>query len=409
MKDTANMTALSQYMYRAATSRKLSLKEAVAQLKNDANIRTTKDILMRFSGLAPEEESNLQSFVCRALAETSSDLSRDSIRRKVSIWINDNGAISKAAAIQLSFAFKLSYDKADEFLKFICSEGFHWRDPEDIIFGYSLLNGLSYQEACALKSRMSELGLIAASKQQDNGDDVMLTNQIQDTAKRLSSEEELRDFLQSESGNLGTMHNTAYSIFVKYMDILQNPEVDPMYEEGLFSEEKNSSDFWNALCSPDAYSIREILMVYLHNSHIPHETRPRKGSKADTDSKNALILSAMQKNIRAYWPDEITLSKMKSRLIDVSRKVLILLFVAVDGYEETEYDDFEDELTPEEQFEDMYQRLNNMLHSCGFSPLDSRIPFDWMILFCMCSGSKDFIDSRIERFLKGVFIDQPKA
>jgi len=131
--------------------------------------------------------------------------------------------------------------------------------------------------------------------------------------------------------------------------------------------------------------------------------------KKEKDPKNALVLSAMQKNIRAYWPDESTLSKMKNRLTDVSRKVLILLFVAVDGYEDTEYDDFEEEMSNEEQFEDMYQRLNNMLNSCGFAPLDSRIPFDWMILFCICSGKKDFIDARIERFLKEVFIDVPDS
>ena len=51
MNDTANMTMLSQYMYRAATSRRLSLKGAIAQLKDHAHIRTTKDILMRYSGL----------------------------------------------------------------------------------------------------------------------------------------------------------------------------------------------------------------------------------------------------------------------------------------------------------------------------------------------------------------------
>ena len=143
------------------------------------------------------------------------------------------------------------------------------------------------------------------------------------------------------------------------------------------------------------------MTIYLHNSYIPRETRPRK----ETADKNTLILSAMQKNIRSYWPDEITLSKMKSRLVDISRKVLILLFVAVDGYEETEYDDFADDMTDEEQFEDMYERLNHMLNSCGFAPLDSRMPFDWMILFCICSGKKDFIDARIERFLKEVFSD----
>lgn len=405
MNDAANMTMLSQYMYRAATSRSLSLKGAIAQLKDNAHIRTTKDILMRYSGLAPECEEKLQAYVCDALLSTSSELSKDSLRRKVSIWIKDNGAISKSAAIQLAFAFHLTYEQADDFLKFACSEGFHWRDAEDIIFGYALINRLSYQEACALKERMNSLGLLSPSSSPLNVQNVVLTYQIKDKAMRLTSEDELKAFLEEEQSHFGAMHNTAYSIFSKYMDMLQNPEVDPLYLEGLDSEsecdERDGTDSWKALCQPDAYSIRDILAIYLHNSYIPRETRPRK----KTADKNTLILSAMQKNIRSYWPDEITLSKMKSRLVDISRKVLILLFVAVDGYEETEYDDFVDDMTDEEQFEDMYERLNHMLNSCGFAPLDSRMPFDWMILFCICSGKKDFIDARIERFLKEVFSD----
>ena len=409
MKDVSNMTSISQYMYRAATSRKLSLKGALSQLRNDAHIRTTKDILMKFSGLASGEEDKLQSFVCQALAATSSDLSKESLQRKVRVWINGNGAISKAAAIQLAFAFKLTYEQADEFLKFTCSEGFHWRDPEDIVFGYALLNALSYGDACSLKTRMRELGLLDVSDPQSGGNGVLLTNQIQSKAQSLSNEDELRFFLQTERHNLGSFHNTAYSIFSKYMDILQNPTVDPLFGEGLSSESghKNGqgSDSWNTLCNLEAYSIRDILTTYLHNSYIPREVRSQK----EKDPQNALLLSAMQKNIRAYWPDESTLSKMKNRLTDVSRKVLILLFVAVDGYEDAEYDEFEEEMSDEEQFEDMYQRLNNMLNSCGFAPIDSRIPFDWMILFCICSGKKDFIDARIERFLKEVFIDVPDS
>lgn len=405
MKDVANMTAMSRYMYRAATSRRLSLKGAIAQLQNDAHIRSTKDILMKYSGLASGEEDKLQAHVCQALAETSDELSRDSLRRKVSIWIKDNGAISKSAAIQLAFAFKLSFDEADELLKFTCTEGFHLRDPEDIVFSYALINGLTYKEACSLRSKISELGLLEPPTSPISGGEGLLTNQIQGRATSLASDEELISFLRAERDNLGTLHNTAYNIFVKYMDILQNPDVDPYYTDGLSTESSvdggRGSDSWNSLCQPDAYSIREILIEYLHNTHIPREVRSKKG----TDAKSALILSAMQKNIRSYWPDEMTLSKMKSRLVDVSRKVLILLFVAVDGYEATEYDDLEDELTPEEQFEDMYTRLNQMLNSCGFAPLDSRIPFDWMIMFCICSGNKDFVDVRIERFLKEVFPD----
>lgn len=404
MKDVSSMTAVSRYMYRAATSRKLSLKGAIAQLRDDAHLRSTKDILLKFSGLAPEEEGKLQSVVCQALAETTPDMNRDSISRKVRIWINSNGDVGKASAIQLAFAFHLSLEAADELLKLTTSEGFHWRDPEDIVFGYALIHGLSYAEAIALHAKVKGLGLMRPSPTDAMGS-VLLTHQIRRQAMDLANEEELIRFLTEEQSNLGQLHNTAYSIFIKYMDILQSPAVDPLLAYGMDSESSHDkgagSDAWNTLCEPDDYSVRDILTVYLHDAHIPRETRASKGASP----KDALILSAMQRNIRSYWPDEVTLSKMKSRSMDVTRKVLILLFVAVDGYEVTEYDEFEEELSEERQFEDMYERLNQMLNSCGFAPLDTRVPFDWMILFCMCSGSKDFLDARMERFLKEVFSD----
>ena len=105
MKNSADMTTLSRYMYRTATSKKLSLQNAVKLLQSTAYVRTTKDILMKFSRLDPAKESELQAYVLDALLKTSDAIGRDSLRRKVSIWIKEGGAIGKDAAIQLAFAF----------------------------------------------------------------------------------------------------------------------------------------------------------------------------------------------------------------------------------------------------------------------------------------------------------------
>ena len=94
---------------------------------------------------------------------------------------------------------------------------------------------------------------------------------------------------------------------------------------------------------------------------------------------------------------------MLNRKTDVSRKALILLFLATDGGmdEEAFYED-ED---AEEFFEDAYSRMNGMLANCGFAPLDPRCAFDWMVLYCMCVDAEDslLIDSRIHRFLEEIF------
>ena len=92
---------------------------------------------------------------------------------------------------------------------------------------------------------------------------------------------------------------------------------------------------------------------------------------------------------------------MRTRKADVTRKVMILLFLACDGGDSA-YGDLSEE-SPEDAFQDMFIRLDSMLIDCGFAPLDARSPFDWMVLYCMCSDDRLAIDDNVRRFLQSVF------
>lgn len=166
-------------------------------------------------------------------------------------------------------------------------------------------------------------------------------------------------------------------------------------------------------------SVREITDVYLYNKLIP---RVKKRTVKNNDTQ-ARVLSAIERDVQQNWPDETTLSKMLNRKMDISRKALILLFLATDGdtMNDVETDsvwtaDFarnEDldraELdarwqdSHEDGFEDLYMRMNAMLADCGFAQLDPRVPFDWMILYCMCADETMLIDSRVQQFLAELF------
>ena len=91
---------------------------------------------------------------------------------------------------------------------------------------------------------------------------------------------------------------------------------------------------------------------------------------------------------------------MKSRKTDVTRKVLILLFLATDAGPDF---DEEEEPTRDEVFQDLYQRLNDMLNLCGFSALDPRAPFDWLILYCICVPDMFDVDARMRAMFKTMF------
>lgn len=373
-KDTG--TEFTRLMYDTATSQSLTLAQAVEQLKRDAHPRTIGETLARYARI-PADNTNavLDFYLERLLSHSPSSTKRDTLRRKIQMWQNgDIQSISKQGAIQLCFALGLSPEESRQFLYRTCGEGFHWRDPEELVFLFALREKMTYPEALSLRDDLAGKKLLSPG----NKDASSLTGLVRQDAERISSAGELEDYLRQSQEQLGSFHNTAYSLFREYLNILCAPEI-------------------NDLLNPDKkISIREVTATYLHEALISRFKKAVKG-KAETT-----VLSALQRDIQQNWPDEIALSRMLHRRTDVTRKALVLLFLATDGA--AFHDDLDDGLLEEdEDFESRYTRLNATLCDCGFAPLDSRSPFDWMIIYCMCIEEAMFIDSQIEAFLSAIF------
>lgn len=375
---------LTQFMQRMATSQTLGLREALAHLREDAYVRPVRETLARYAKKAPDDIKALQSFLTDAIMRQSPEgAARSSVGRKVRMWMNDDmQAISKSSAIQVSFALGLSAEEANSFLQRACGEGFHSRDPEEIIFLFALKEGMTYPEALDLQKEMKKEDLLT---RETLGSEQELTAIVRKDVDALGCVEGLKDFLRENQGRLGSFHNTAYEIFKGYMKLLTAAEIHDGLKEA------------------DRMSVREVTKVYLHEQLVPRIQRAAK-KNAETE---ALVLSALQRDIQQSWPDETALSKMMNRKTDISRKALILLFLATDGGFGAEEE--EDEEEKEVVFEDAYSRMNGMLANCGFAPLDARCAFDWMILYCMCVDAEDtlLIDDRIHAFLEGIFQPQP--
>lgn len=163
--------------------------------------------------------------------------------------------------------------------------------------------------------------------------------------------------------NLGALHNTAYEYFQEYMEVLTKPpDSFPHLPER-------------------AYSVREIVQMYL---------KPPVGSS-----------SVLGKTLRAHWPDEKTLSQIANRRQDVPRKVLILLFLITDGAENSLY--VNDAAVSDDArvlFDDRYRRVNQMLDDCGYSQLDPRNVFDWLMLYCMYDHGELNGNERLQAVLR---------
>lgn len=368
------MTELTQKMYDSAIEMR-SAEQAVRLLRENGHFRTLADTLRAFSGC-----DNPKPMLAEGLMKYNPAANPDSVNKKIGNWMSGRtNTVSKADAFVLCRVLCLSLDQSDAFLKTITGEGIHWRDPEEIIWGYSIAQRLDAGQTQALLQQLAE-GKKRAKKEPAPGPG-SFTADVREKLQPLlyQSPEELIRFLSREGSHLGAFHNTAYQLFMGYMQLLETGGTEPQ----AGSEAKMSS--------------RDILETYLYRQLVPVVKRE--------DAKERGAFSAVQRSIRVNWPDEATISRMKKRELDVTRKVLILLFLATDGSESEfeELDEDEDILTRDEIFQNIYTRLNRMLQACGFQLLDPRSPFDWMVLYCICVDDLWDVDQRLKDMLRSAF------
>lgn len=394
------MTAVSRKIYEEATSGLLTVREAIDFLDREAKIRTLREKLEKFS-----HGKDLRTTLVNGLMQHHPNLSKDAIERRVRGWLNNkkNESVRKSDAIEICFILELSVEEADAFVALISEEGLHWRNPDEIAYIFALKQGMSYSEAQELDKQMAEI--LSEAKDLKTIPDNSFTPIIRSEITELHTKEELIDYLQQEALRFGKYHNNAYKLFMEMMDILEHPKLSEEEEKAeVFEEEK--------------LTIREILKEYLYEKNVLYAKEIARASKKNRSlsEEEKLVFSVIQEKVSSSWPDETTISKMKSRKADVTRKVLILLFLAtaqdLGSEEEADYDllgeeyleeELEYEPTRDEVFKNLYQQLNDMLIQCGFSVLDPRSPFDWLILYCICAEDMFDLDIRMREVFKEMF------
>lgn len=370
----------TQIMEGKATEGIMTAQQAAIFLKECAMYRTLKDKIVRVAG-----ETDLQQRIVDGIVANHPERDRDNIRRAVRGWLTNTNIetyIETETAIELCFIFKLPIETADAFVASVTEEGFHWRDPSQIPMIFCLSTGrYDYPEAVRLRDRI--LKSMPVVKKEDG---VLYTEQVRNDLRQIGTEDELRDYMIQMAGRLGQRLNSAHRQFMEYMKLLEQPE-----RAKYMPEEKK-------------LTVRDVLKTYLHEAMIP---------KAQERQQILIeIAPAQQRVLRSIvsdWPAEARLSRMKNREINVSRKALILLFLATDGgYTGGEYDDYDDTEvddvpSQDEVFADSRRRIDAMLVLCGYRPLDARNPFDWMILYVLSVEDICETDEQMDNILKALF------
>lgn len=419
------MTEISQANYDAAVSDILTIQDAVRYLEKEAKTRTLRSKLEKFS-----RGKDLRNILVQGLLENDTRRKKDSVERRVRGWLSDGEkirSIKKQDAIEVSFILGLSIEEADQLVSMISEEALHYRSPDEIVYIFALKQGMPYKEAMGLGERMK--GILSKVKESEEVSEENFTPMMRSEIDALQSEEELADYLEHAVGRLGRYHNYAYREFMDRLKMLEEPLSEDMWTVG------GSID-------KERLTIRDILREYLFERNVLYAKEragKKKGKGREKEEDNQLteeekiVFTKIQENVSASWPDESMLSKMKCRKADVTRKVLILLFLATDegmdwseeewdwadssgdrttlSFERAEkgetagyiYEDMDMCLTRDDVFEDLYVRLNYMLSLCGFAPLDPRSPFDWLILYCICVEDMLEMDVRMRGIFKEMF------
>ncbi|MDE5696710.1 MAG: hypothetical protein K2I96_04740 [Lachnospiraceae bacterium] len=391
------MTVVSQQLYNQAISRAMTASEAIDFLEREAKMRTLREKLERFS-----HGQELKSTLVQGLMQNHANQNKESVERRVRGWLNNpkNQTLRKKDAIELCFILKLSVEEADALVALISEEGLHWRNPDEIVYIFALKQGMDYSEAQKLNDEMA--GILSGVTESGTPAENSFTPLIRSEVTALRTREELIDYLTGAVSRLGRYHNNAYRLFMEMMKALENPLPDEGEENaGLFEKEE---------LMREELTIRDILREYLYEKNVLYakgliQADKKKDKKSPRSEEERLVFTVIQEEVSRSWPDETTISKMKSRKADVTRKVLILLFLATEQEPEDEDEDYA--LSKEEIFETLYQCLNDLLLQCGFMPLDPRSPFDWLILYCICAVDMFDMNIRMRTVFKEMFGERP--
>lgn len=439
------------------TQKLLTPEEAIEELKKTAKPFDFAQIICSYLK-KDMTEAELKKDLTERLDRVSGGLNKVSHDRVVRSWFSGVQP-DRTSVYKLFFALGLSPEKDADSMSMLMSrlgsrpyhfrEPPHWRTPEDLIYLYALSHRLSWEETCQLQDRMEEKGLKAEApvlspyhfSEPDEVDDrprqePLYTDFVFEEGLRLPDEAALEQYLIDNREELGSFHNRAYRFFrdmLRKICIFSEAEIDVEYlllENELENKpqplsQEDQDELRRLTRLKDVYKPKATEKMYkLIQKNLrqdpqskTHDMETRRMAKLSewivefylqriigTDSSDPAV-QALQKLVKTFWPTERKLLSMLYRSEDVTRAVLMLLYLparhSVQATDAFRYF-VPDAPDPEGQvktnaagqvlrdreissYRKLYTDLCLMLQACGFAPVDTRHPFDWMIIYFLAA------------------------
>ena len=127
--------------------------------------------------------------------------------RNMKKWYTEHKRIQKETAIRICFAFGLTVEESEDFMRRICLlRGFDCHNVEEVIYFYAISNRLSYSEARELIGRVPQVNVGKIDFEKE----ILYTSAIVEEIGRFRNPEELMEYISANIRQFGYNNATAY-------------------------------------------------------------------------------------------------------------------------------------------------------------------------------------------------------
>lgn len=310
---------------------------------------------------------DLRDRVAEALYQPGDD--PKSTARRVRNWEQGkNVPTDREDLFRIAFRLQLGEDQTSMLLGICTDYGIHYRNGRELTYAYCLRKGASYNQALSLYHSLPDPVRHPGGECRGMED----TRQLVSVFSDVRDDGEFSRLYEAYLDTFGTLHQRAWDYFDRYFQVLLSPDA-----------------------GEDRYSIQRAMDTYL-TLHMPSGSRRRD-------------LTLIQRMMKQGWPNATKLKNICARREDVTRKLLLLLYLVTENVTDGGYDELdEDYLSPEELFEEHWWRVNLMLQDCGMPTLDPRNAYDWLVLYSLNSAlrQEEAMGERMEAVLAALFPEE---
>lgn len=142
------------------------------------------------------------------------------VPRNMKRWFTEHRRIERRTAFLICFAFRLSVDEVDDFLRRICLlRGIDCHNMEEAVYFYAFKNDLDYGRARGILDRVPPV----KARKLDT-ENVVYTKLLMEEIDRIGSEEELVSYLTQNAGSFGYNNAAAYTAIKAVWEQLASPQ-----------------------------------------------------------------------------------------------------------------------------------------------------------------------------------------